>query len=35
MDNRSTLLPFELEGQKYKQYTMAFFDVLFSSEEEW
>ena len=25
---------FELEGQKYKQYTMAFFDVLFSSEEE-
>ena len=25
---------FELEGQKYKQYTMAFFDLLFSSEEE-
>jgi len=25
---------FELEGQKYKQYTMAFFDVLFSSEAE-
>lgn len=25
---------FELKGQRYKQYTMAFFDVLFSSEAE-
>ena len=28
------MLHFELDGQKYKQNTMAFFEVLLSSEEE-